>query len=60
MTQRYDARRDRLGWSVFDRITGDLVVLAQAGQAGLSWMDADDLVDRLNHRRLAGERGLLP
>ena len=59
MTQRYDARRDRLGWSVIDRRTGELVVLGHAGQAGLSWMDADDLVDRLNRRRLDGGRGIL-
>jgi hypothetical protein len=60
MTQRYDARRDRLGWSVFDCRTGALVVLANAGQAGLSWMDADDLAERLNRRRLDGGRGILP
>lgn len=59
MSTQYDARRDARGWSVFDRWTGETVILGLAPQTGLSWVDADELVDRLNHRRLDGDRGIL-
>lgn len=48
MTVQYDARRDVLGWTVFDRLTGRAVVLGRAAQSGLPWFDADELADRLN------------
>jgi len=59
MTVQYDARRDPRGWSVFDRWTGQTVVLRRALQSGLVWLDADDLADRLNRRRLSGDRSIL-
>lgn len=48
MTVQFDARRDVLGWTVFDRLTGRAVVLGRSAQSGLSWIDADELADRLN------------
>jgi hypothetical protein len=60
MTAQYDARRDPHGWSVFDRRTGETILLRRALQSGLNWLDADDLADRLNRRRLSGGRSLLP
>ncbi len=59
MTHHYDTRPDARGWSVFDRRTGQTVMLGLCAQAGLSWLDADDLAERLNRRRLIGDRGLL-
>jgi hypothetical protein len=59
MTVQYDTRRDDLGWTVFDRWTGRVVVLQGADQVGLPWADADDLVERLNRRRLEGDREIL-
>ncbi|WP_374469038.1 hypothetical protein [Phenylobacterium sp.] len=59
MSHQYDARPDRSGWTVFDRSTGETVVLARALQSGLGWMDAADLLERLNRRRLAGDRSIL-
>ncbi|MGA0605365.1 hypothetical protein ACO2Q0_05130 [Phenylobacterium sp. VNQ135] len=59
MTRQYDTRRDARGWTVFDRWTGETVMLGLCAQAGLSWLDADDLAERLNRRRLAGDRSIL-
>jgi hypothetical protein len=56
---QYDCRRDAKGWTVFDRWTGKVVVLAGEEQAGLDRPKADDLVDRLNQRRLDGDRSIL-
>jgi hypothetical protein len=58
-TFQYDARRDPIGWTVFDRWTGQIVVLSAAEQSGLEWICASELVDRLNHRGLCGDRSLL-
>ena len=52
MTVHYDARRDVLGWTVFERSTGRAIVLGRTAQSGLSWFDADELADRLNRRKL--------
>lgn len=54
---QYDVRRDARGWTVFDRRTGEAVVLGLSAQDGLPWVDADDLAHRLNRRRLGGARG---
>ncbi len=59
MTVQYDTRRDDLGWTVFDRWTGQVVVLLGADQSGLPWTEADDLVGRLNRRRVEGDRSIL-
>ena len=56
---QYDTRRDARGWTGFDRWTGQTVMLGFSAQAGLSWVEADDLAHRLNRRRLKGDRTLL-
>ena len=56
---QYDCRRDAGGWTVFDRWTGCVVVLMGVEQIGLIWLDADELAERLNRRRLAGDRSIL-
>lgn len=59
MVMRYDCRRDAVGWTVFDRWTGRAVIIGGAKQAGLDRAEADDLADRLNQRRLDGDRRIL-
>jgi len=59
MTIQYDSRQDRQGWTVFDRWTGQVVVLGRARQSGLSRLEAERLADQLNHRRLRGDRNIL-
>jgi hypothetical protein len=59
LSVQYDTRRDADGWTVFDRWTGRAVVISAAEQAGLSWIDANELAERLNRRRLAGDRSIL-
>ena len=59
MSLRFDTRRDPRGWTVFDRSTGEPVVLGRATQDGLSFLDADDLAHKLNRRRLDGNRAIL-
>ena len=56
---QYDFRRDRIGWSVFDRWTGRVVILERAEQSALTFADARRLVQRLNRRRLDGDRSIL-
>lgn len=59
MAIHYDTKRDPQGWTVFDRWTGEAVVLAGAEQAGMAWLDADDLIQRLNRHHAKGARSLL-
>ena len=59
MTIQYDMRRDIRGWTVFDRWTGRTVVLGGAEQSGMARNQAEDLIDRLNRRRLHGDRTIL-
>lgn len=59
MITAYDVKRDARGWTVFDRRTGQIVVLARAPQCGLTWIEADELADRLNHRNIDGDRSIL-
>jgi hypothetical protein len=59
MPVQYDIRRDEAGWSVFDRWTGQVVILQGAVQSGLPEVDAGDLADRLNRRRYDGDRRIL-
>ena len=59
MMVQFDTRRDGHGCTVFDRWTGHVVVLNGAEQMGLGWIDADELVERLNRRRLEGDRSIL-
>ncbi len=59
MPIQFDTRRDEHGWTVFDRWTGHPVVLGRSPQSGLSFIDADDLANRLNRRKLDGDRRIL-
>jgi hypothetical protein len=59
MAIRYDARRDARGWTVFDRWTGRAVVVARAAQVGLTYVEAEQLAERLNRRGPAGDRSIL-
>lgn len=50
MQERYDIRRDPQGWTLYDRFTGEAVVIATVHQAGLSHVDAIEMADMLNQR----------
>lgn len=58
MTQRYDIRPDREGWTVFDLFTGEAVVIGQVTQTGLGVDDASELAALLDHKTLVGDRTL--
>jgi hypothetical protein len=59
MPPHFDLKRDATGWTVFDRWTGRPVVIAQVLQAGLSFVDADDLVRKLNQNDDGDDRTVL-
>jgi hypothetical protein len=59
MAIQFDTRRDETGWTVFDRWTGYDVVLQGAAQTGLTWLEACDLIERLDRRRDDGDRSIL-
>lgn len=48
MIVRFDIRPDRTGWTIYDRATGEPVVIEGILSVGLPFDDADDLVDLLN------------
>lgn len=59
MTQQFDIRRDATGWTVFDRWTGETVVMEHVRQEGLAWAEASDVVRRLQSRSGDGDRRIL-
>ena len=59
MAQQFDVRRDPAGWTVFDRWTGETVVLAHTRQEGLTWNEASDVLRRLQSRGGDGDRKVL-
>ena len=59
MTQQFDLKRDATGWTVFDRWTGETVVLACARQEGLTWPEASEVLQRLQSRSGDGDRQIL-
>lgn len=59
MPQQFDLRRDGGGWTVFDRFTGQTVILNHARQQGLTWAEATDVVRRLQSRADDGDRRIL-
>ena len=59
MTMRFDVRRDREGFSVYDVWTGQVAVIAMTPQSGLSREDADHTADLLNKRARQGDRQLM-
>jgi hypothetical protein len=48
MLVRFDIRPDQQGWTIYDRATGEPAVVEGFASVGLSFEDADDLVDLLN------------
>lgn len=59
MAPQFDLRRDAAGWTVFDRWTGQTVIIEQVRQEGLIWEDASDVVRRLESRSGDGDRRIL-
>jgi hypothetical protein len=59
MQQQFDLKRDAAGWTVFDRWTGETVVLAHARQEHLTWTEASDVLRRLQSRGGEGDRRIL-
>ena len=45
---RFDLRPDPTGWTIYDRITNKPAVVEGFVSSGLSFEDADDLVDLFN------------
>ena len=59
MAPQFDLRRDAAGWTVFDRWTGQTVIIEQVRQEGLTWEAASDVVRRLESRSGDGDRRIL-
>lgn len=59
MAQHFDLRRDAAGWTVFDRWTGETVVIGHARQEGLPWGEASDVLRNLQSRGDDGDRKIL-
>lgn len=59
MTLPFDCRRDAVGWTVFDRWTGRIVILDNVAQEGLPFSRAEETMRRLNSRRTFGQRDIL-
>jgi hypothetical protein len=57
-THRFDLRRDRTGWTVYEVWTGEPVVIAMVSQTGLSEADAQHTADLMNRRARGGDRTL--
>ncbi len=48
MIVRFDIRPDPNGWTIYDRATGRPAIIEGLVSEGLTFDDADDLVDLLN------------
>lgn len=59
MLERYDLRKDRGGWTVFDVWTGQPVVIAQRPQTSLAFKSACELIALLNAQARRGNRIVL-
>ena len=53
---RHDMKPDRTGWTVYDVIEGRPVRLGGVALVGVSFEDANDMVDALNRQDLEIER----
>lgn len=60
MTDRFQVRPDRAGFSVYDVWTGEAAIIAMTPQTGLSREDADHTAELLNARARQGERAVMP
>ena len=49
---RHDMKPDRIGWTVYDVIEGRSVCLGEVSLVGLSFEEANELVDVLNRQDL--------
>lgn len=58
MSERYAVRPGPKGFRVFDRMTGETVVIAMTAQDGLSEQDAQHTADMLNRRARSGDRAV--
>jgi hypothetical protein len=56
MSERYAIRPDPHGFSVFDAMTGETVVIAMTPQDGLSEDDARHTAELLNRRARNGDQ----
>jgi hypothetical protein len=59
VAQQFDVKRDTAGWTVFDRWTGEPVVIGHVRQKGLTWGEASDVLRRLQSRGDDGDRKIL-
>lgn len=59
MAPQFDLRRDAAGWTVFDRWTGQTVIIEGVRQEGLTLEGATDVVRRLQLRSGDGDRKIL-
>jgi hypothetical protein len=55
---RFTIRRDSAGWSIYERFTGEVAVIALTPQTGLSEDDAKHTAELLNTRARQGDRSL--
>ena len=55
---RFQVRRDRTGWTVYEVWTGEPAVIAMDPQTGLSEADAAHTAGLLNRRAQGGDRAL--
>jgi hypothetical protein len=53
---RYDLRADKAGWTVYDVVTDRPVILDDIPLTGISFEDADTLVNLLNSLDTQGTR----
>lgn len=59
MAPQFDIRRDNAGWTVFDRWTGQTVIVEHVRQEDLTFEDASEVVRRLQSRSDDGDRRIL-
>ncbi len=48
MLVRFDIRQDPQGWTIYDRLTNEPIVVERYISVGFPFKDADELVDLLN------------
>lgn len=54
--QRFEIRQDQSGWTVFDLVTGEAVVILMVSQTGLNETDARDLQKLLDSKAPRSDR----
>lgn len=56
VAHHFDIRPDERGWAVFDRFTGQAVVIDGVPQTGMDIQDADELAELLDHPAMSKDR----